>query len=154
MKSKIILFFILVSLLFLITQCSKEEKESNPTPVSDNTSTGNPQTSFSKVLYTNCPADFIYSISYNYSSNYIVPVGVTPIAGCGSGVNLNLKTGIDYKFTFGKTSTSSQVYNADVTFRDDKGVIKMDLKNIVSPNGYSLILKNNCSNGTLDLVIK
>ncbi|MCL4857366.1 MAG: hypothetical protein KJZ55_08895, partial [Flavobacteriales bacterium] len=152
--SKIKLFILLSFLFVLITQCSKKEKESTPTPVGDNPTVGNPQISFTKVIYTSCQADFIYSISYNYSNSFVVPVGVTPIAGCGLGVNLSLKTGVDYKFTFGKTSNSSQVYNADVTFRDDKGTIKMDIKNIVSPNGYTLILKDNCSNGTQDLVIK
>ncbi len=129
--------------------CSKEEEKSTLKPTTNST-TAPIKKNFSAGILSNCPIDFIYYISYNYSNNYVVPVGVTPI---GSVTNLNFSTEIVYRFSLGQTSITAELYNGNVTFHDNNGVITMVVQNIYNPNGYSLTLIDS-GGGVKDIVIQ
>ena len=153
MKSININILVVLIVMIFCGSCSKKEETATPK------STTNPTTepikiSFSKIFYSSCPVDFVAYISYNNSNNYLVSVGTTSIGGCSSGINLNLSTEVVYRFSLGQTSVSAEVYNGNVTFHDNNGVISMVVQNIYNPNGYSLALMNNCGSGVIDIVIQ
>lgn len=139
-------------MLILLSSCKKEEETVYPS-TENSSSTGAVQKNFSKKFLSNCPADFIISISNLSNGSYVIPSGVTPISGCSSGVTLNLKTEISYKFTIGKTSTSAQVYSGNAIFHESNGVITMIVSSSVSPDGYNMGLIDLCGGGVKDIVI-
>lgn len=145
---------ILVILIVLVFcgSCSKEEEKSTPKPTTNTTTTGPIKINFSKKFLSNSSANFIAYISYNNSNNYIVPVGATPFGGCTSSINFS--TEVLYRFSLGQTSVSAEVYNGNVTFHDNNGVISMVVQNIYNPNNYSLTLIEFCGSGLKDIVIQ
>jgi hypothetical protein len=136
----------------VLLACKKEDKTVYPS-TENSATTGAVQKNFSKKFLSNCPADFIISISNLSNGSDVIPAGVTPISGCSSGVILNLKTEISYKFTIGKTSTSAQVYSGNAIFQESNGVITMIVSSSVSPDGYNLSLIDVCGGGVKDIVI-